>query len=105
MSGGKINRDVWDLILYNVRTPQEREGDLAAMFGSNRNRRAAVDGDRHEVWLEGSQPLHHRDPELQRADDSPRDRSIPDGTYEAEDFLDNDGITDKPIAIRVKVTH
>src|SRR3989442_3466313 len=28
---------------------------------------------------------------------------IPDGTYEAEDFLDNDGITDKPIAIRVKV--
>jgi N-methylhydantoinase B len=28
---------------------------------------------------------------------------IPDGTYEAEDFLDNDGITDKPIAIRVKI--
>src|SRR5205823_8433838 len=29
--------------------------------------------------------------------------TIPNGTYEAEDFLDNDGITDKPIAIRVKV--
>src|SRR3989442_13713665 len=29
--------------------------------------------------------------------------TIPDGTYEAEDFLDNDGITNKPIAIRVKV--
>src|SRR5947209_17159591 len=28
---------------------------------------------------------------------------IPDGTYEAEDFLDNDGITDKPIAIRVRI--
>jgi N-methylhydantoinase B len=29
--------------------------------------------------------------------------AIPDGTYEAEDFLDNDGITDKPISIRVKI--
>ena len=34
MSGGIVNRDVLDLILYNVRTPEEREGDLAAMFGS-----------------------------------------------------------------------
>src|SRR5262249_24069117 len=29
--------------------------------------------------------------------------SIPNGTYEAEDFLDNDGVTDKSIAIRVKI--
>jgi N-methylhydantoinase B len=29
--------------------------------------------------------------------------AIPDGIYEAEDFLDNDGISDKPIAIRVKI--
>src|SRR5262249_32091890 len=28
---------------------------------------------------------------------------IPDGVYEAEDFLDNDGITDKPIALRVTI--
>src|SRR5204863_7067977 len=28
---------------------------------------------------------------------------IPNGTYEAEDFLDNDGIGDQPIAIRVKI--
>src|SRR4026209_1387114 len=33
---GNINRDVWDLILLNVRTPVEREGDLAAMFAANR---------------------------------------------------------------------
>src|SRR2546425_5690882 len=36
MSSGKINRDVWDMILANVRTPEEREGDLAAMLGANR---------------------------------------------------------------------
>src|SRR6266571_5223121 len=36
MSNGKINRDVWDMVLANVRTPEEREGDLAAMVGANR---------------------------------------------------------------------
>jgi N-methylhydantoinase B len=30
--------------------------------------------------------------------------AIPDGVYEAEDFLDNDGISDTPVAIRVKVS-
>jgi len=36
VSAGKINKDVWDLVLYNVRTPREREGDLSAMFAANR---------------------------------------------------------------------
>src|SRR6266568_6290278 len=36
MSNGKINPDVWDLVLANVRTPQEREGDIAAMLGAKR---------------------------------------------------------------------
>src|SRR5215510_7833374 len=33
---GQLNQDVWDMILANVRTPEEREGDLAAMLGANR---------------------------------------------------------------------
>src|SRR5689334_9200493 len=35
MSRGKLNRDVWDMILANVRTPDERDGDMAAMLGAN----------------------------------------------------------------------
>src|SRR2546428_609109 len=35
VTSGKINRDVWDMVLANVRTPDEREGDLAAMLGAN----------------------------------------------------------------------
>src|SRR5499426_353231 len=35
MSNGTINRDVWEIVLANVRTPDEREGDLAAMIGAN----------------------------------------------------------------------
>src|SRR5581483_10600259 len=34
--GGTVDREMLDLILLNVRTPQEREGDLAAQIGSCR---------------------------------------------------------------------
>ena len=34
--GGQIDREMLDLILLNVRTPQEREGDLAAQIGACR---------------------------------------------------------------------
>jgi N-methylhydantoinase B len=30
--------------------------------------------------------------------------AIPDGDYEAEDFLDDDGVTDAPVVIKVKIT-
>jgi N-methylhydantoinase B len=103
MSGGKINGDIWKLVLANVRTPQEREGDLAAMLGANRT------GERrlfeivtkygwNEVDRYAAEILNYSERMTRDAISG-----IPDGTYEAEDFLDNDGITDKPIAIRVKI--
>jgi len=99
-----MNRDVWDLILYNVRTPLEREGDLAAMFGANRTgERRLMEIVAKYGWKEVSryitEILNYSERMTRHAISS-----IPDGTYKAEDFLDNDGITDKPIAIRVKVT-
>ena len=33
---GEIDRDLLDLVLANVRTPVEREGDLTAQIASNR---------------------------------------------------------------------
>ncbi|GMQ80794.1 MAG: hydantoinase B/oxoprolinase family protein [Rhodothermia bacterium] len=35
VSDGKINQDLLDVILRNVRTPDERKGDLAAQMGAN----------------------------------------------------------------------
>ena len=34
--GGEIVKDVWSMILANVRTPDEREGDLSAQIAANR---------------------------------------------------------------------
>src|SRR5215475_429933 len=103
MAGGKVNPDVWDLVLFNVRTPQEREGDLAAMFGANctGERRLMEIVDKYG-WKEVSRYITEI---LNYSERMTRHAitMIPNGTYEAEDFLDNNGINDKPIAIRVKV--
>jgi len=103
VAAGKINRDVWDLLLYNVRTPVEREGDLAAMFGANRTgERRLMEIVAKYGWKEVSryivEILNYSERMTRHAIES-----IPDGTYEAEDFMDNDGITDTPVAIRVKI--
>jgi N-methylhydantoinase B len=101
MRGGKIVSDVLALLLNNVRTPEEREGDLGAQiaacqtgaqrlqeicarYGLARTQKAAVD------LLDYSE-------EMMRA----FLRSVPPGQYRAEDFLDNDGVGDKPVRIAV----
>jgi N-methylhydantoinase B/oxoprolinase/acetone carboxylase alpha subunit len=104
MRGGKTCRDVMELILANVRTPEEREGDLLAQvmaarrgearlreisqrYGLARVRRSAAS------WLDYTE-------RLTRA----MLRGIPDGVYRFEDFLDNDGITEDPVRIAAAVT-
>jgi N-methylhydantoinase B len=103
MSSGKIIADIWKLVLANVRTPQEREGDLAAMLGANRTgERRLIEIVGKYGWREvnryGAEILNYSERMTRHTI-----AGIPDGTYEAEDFLDNDGIRDKPIAIRVRV--
>src|SRR5439155_2148932 len=103
MSRGKINRDIWDLVLANVRTPAEREGDLAAMLGANRTgERRLIEVVRKYGWSEVrryiTEILNYSERMTRHAISQ-----IPDGIYEAEDVLDNDGITGKPVAIRVRI--
>jgi N-methylhydantoinase B len=103
MRGGKLVPDLLALLLNNVRTPEEREGDLGSQiaacqtgairlheicsrYGIARTKRAAVS------LLDYSE-------ELMRAFLS----NIPPGKYQAEDFLDNDGIEDRPVRIAVAV--
>ena len=104
VQGGEINQDVLDLVLYNVRTPDERQGDLAAMFGANRT------GERRLLEIVTKYGLkevrHYVDELLNYSERMTRQAIslIPDGTYEAEDRLDNDGISDNEIVIRVRTT-
>jgi N-methylhydantoinase B len=103
MAGGKIVRDILQMILYNVRTPNEREGDLTAQIASCRigERRLSEIVAKYgpaEV-NEYARYLLEYSAEMMRA----TLRTIPPGTYRGEDFLDNDGITDNPIRISATI--
>jgi N-methylhydantoinase B len=103
MRAGKIERDILALLLNNVRTPQEREGDLGAQIaachtGAERLREICVRYGVERVQRAASELLEYSE-ELMRA----FLERVPSGTYRAEDFLDNDGISHQAIKIAVTV--
>ncbi len=90
-SRGKLDRSLLQLLLFNVRTPLEREGDLAAQVGSLRvgERRLLELVERNgaqevDACMRG---LHEYAEAIMRKVIS----AIPDGTYRADDYLDDDG--------------
>ncbi len=104
LRAGSKNDEVLALLLTNVRTPDEREGDLGAQIaachtGAERLRDISM---RYGLarCTEAAAQLQRYSEELMRA----FLQQVPPGEYSAEDFLDNDGITDDPIKIKVKIT-
>jgi N-methylhydantoinase B len=100
---GEVARDVMTMILANVRTPEEREGDLMSQIGACR-----VGETRLQELIAKHGVARLRDlmarlldysEELMRAEIA----HVPSGRYEAEDFLDSDGFSDEPIRIAVAV--
>jgi N-methylhydantoinase B len=102
--GGKLDREMLDLILLNVRTPKEREGDLESQIGACRVGEQRI---QHLAQRYGPAHLNALIDEL--LDYSERLvraelRTMPDGDFAAEDFLDDDGVTNTPIKIAVRLT-
>ncbi|TAK13717.1 MAG: hydantoinase B/oxoprolinase family protein [Acidobacteria bacterium] len=101
---GAIVKDVWSLILANVRTPDEREGDLSAQIAANRvAERRLLDvvrkyGKSRAVGF--AKALQDYTERVVRAAIA----KIPPGVYEFEDALDDDGFGSGPVAIRARIT-
>ncbi|NWG12625.1 MAG: hydantoinase B/oxoprolinase family protein [Acidobacteria bacterium] len=100
---GSLIEDVFELILLNVRVPEERRGDYAAQFASLRLgvRRTL---ELYEKW--GEQTIAAALDEILDATERHVRRSIarlPDGEYLFEDFMDDDGFGNQDIPIRVKI--
>ncbi len=107
MRGGRIDPGVMDLLLSNVRTPREREGDLGAQIaachtGSARLRELCRRYGRERVHAAARELLKYSE-QMMRAFLA----HLPAGNYQAEDFLDDDGISGHPvrIAVQLRVTH
>ena len=103
-SRGRMNRAVFDLLLSNVRTPDERRGDLLAQIAANEIGRVRLV---EAVARFGAAKVRLYSAIIQDYTEGflrATIKAIPDGTYAFEDFLDDDGISDRPIKIGVRVT-
>ncbi len=101
---GELNVDVLTILMANIRVAEERHGDLQAHLA------AFTVGERRLARL-----LEKYGPETVRAciatlkaRSERQMRSylaeIPDGNYSYEDFMDSDGVEDKPLRIALTMT-
>jgi N-methylhydantoinase B len=102
--GGVIVEDVFDLLLANVRAADERRADFEAQIGSLKTGAVRLEeivarGGKGEAQEYARHLIHYSARIMRRTI-----AEMPDGIYEAEDFLDNDGVTNERIPIRVRVT-
>ncbi len=103
MRSGTMEADVLALLLSNVRTPGEREGDLGAQIaachtGAERLREVC-----QRYGLERAQSASRALLEYSERMMRGFLVRVPPGTYRAEDFMDSDGISDRPVKIAVAV--
>lgn len=100
---GELDADTMRLILANVRGQHERQGDFQAQIGSlktgaarlleivkRRGAREATDYAAHLIAYSARVMRHAI-------------KEIPDGSYHAEDMLDDDGISNEPVLVRVQI--
>lgn len=103
----QLRQDVVDLMLANMRSREEREGDLRAQIASVKL------GERRLLELISEQgagqieEVTHQIYEYSRTWMRKALRDIPEGTYAFEDRMDDDGISADPLPVKVavKITH
>jgi N-methylhydantoinase B len=101
---GEMDQDILEFILANVRTPQERRGDLSAQIASNQRGMERL-GDMFSKY--GTEEVNEVEEQLLAYSEYMTRqliKSLPDGEYCFTDHLDNDGVSDQPVTITVKVT-
>ena len=104
VAGGQINRDVFDLVLAQVRAKRETAGDFRAQIASNNTgiRRMTALLDRMGVetverYIDELIEYTNRRTQAELA-------KLPKGVYAGEGYLDSDGYTEAPVFLAVRVT-
>ncbi len=103
---GEMVGDVVDIVLSNIRVPEERLGDMRAQLGAltiGEHRLTALLDRYGEATVSAViDEMRHRSERLMRA----HIRAIPDGQYHCKSYIDGDGITDDilEVAMTVKVS-
>jgi N-methylhydantoinase B len=102
--GGVLQQDIVDILAANSRVPQSNWGDLNGQLNAldlgERRLHALLDEYGDDTITAALAALSARAEALMRANIA----ALPDGTYRCDDFLDNDGVTDKPLSIALDLT-
>ena len=103
LNRGVLHRELVDIILHNVRVPEERQGDLIAQVTS-----LEVGVDRLTKLLDryGEDTVFGAIGELKmRSEQLMRSHieTIPDGTYTFEEHIDSDGVDWQPLTIDLEM--
>ena len=104
IAAGEMNEPILNLINQNVRTQVEVRGDLMAQYAAAKIAEARVADmlsrhPRDEIVEYMVEVLDYAERRMRAGI-----ARLPDGDYEFEDFLDDDGIDDAPVPIKVKLT-
>jgi N-methylhydantoinase B len=101
--GGQVAQDVFDLVLAQIRSKHETAGDFRAQIAANHTgaRRLVALLDRLGPDVVGSyiEELLAYTERRTRAEIG----RLPQGEFSAEGFVDNDGFTDRPVRLTVRV--
>jgi N-methylhydantoinase B len=102
--GGALQQDIVDILSANSRVPQSNWGDLNGQLNAldlgERRLHALLDEYGDDTIHAALDALTARAERLMRANIA----ALPDGTYSCDDFLDNDGVTDRPLRIALDLT-
>jgi len=100
---GKLQEDILNIILANVRTPEERKGDLMAQIAANEKGKQRLI---EVIKKYGVKKIQRYTDLIQLYTEKilrETIKEIPDGEYVFTDYMDDDGISEKPIKIEVKI--
>jgi N-methylhydantoinase B len=102
---GKLQSDVWEIIKWNSRAPELVWGDMQAQIAGCHFAEKHVTELLRKYGIETIDTIINEMYDYSERITRLAIESIPDGTWTAEDYIDNNGIDlDKPILTKVTVT-
>jgi len=101
---GRLNDEVLNLLLANVRTPEERRGDILAQVAANARGAKRLNEMIQRYGLEKLTTYADQVQDYTERILRETIKKIPDGIYRFEDYLDDDGVSRTPVKIAVTLT-
>lgn len=104
IEGGVLRQDILDIIIANIRLPEESVGDMWAGVAANgvaeRRVRELFDKYGHDAVLTAKEELLDYGEAMAKQELA----GLVKGEFLAEDLIDNDGLSDEPLKVKVKIT-